>query len=55
MENIVTLREIFSEYDFGAVLGTAQVQHLTIDRESRRVAVEATLDDYVPAAELEAA
>ena len=55
MENIVTLREIFSEYDFGAVLGAAQVQHLTIDRENRRVVVEAALDDYVPAAELEAA
>jgi len=53
MENIVTLREIFSEYSFEDTLGSGTVQNLDIDREARRVSVTVDFSDYVPAAALE--
>ena len=54
MENIVTLREIFSEYEFEDALGAAVVQDLNIDREARRVSITADLPAYVPASRLDA-
>ena len=55
MENIVTLREIFSEYEFGEALGNAVVDQLTIDREERLVSVSIRAAQYGPAAEMEGA
>ena len=54
MENIVTLREVFSEYEWDERLGAGTVEHLTIDRENRRIAVTLRLPRYVPAAAIEA-
>ena len=48
MENIVTLREIFSEYDFGETLGSAVVDQLTIDREERLVSVSIRAASFPP-------
>ncbi|MEA4965272.1 MAG: PolC-type DNA polymerase III [Oscillospiraceae bacterium] len=53
MENITSLREIFSEYAFENGLGDGVLRHMDIDREARKVTVEATLARYVRAAEIE--
>lgn len=53
MENIVTLKEIFSAYEASEAFGAGVLRHLDIDREARRVTVEVDFACYIPAAELE--
>ena len=49
-----SLRDVFSEYSFETALGDGVLEHMTVDRELRRVTLEVTLPQYLPAAQIEA-
>ena len=53
MDELLLLKELFTEYEFEEAIGSVEVTHVDIDRDSRRVTAELRPLSYVSAPELE--